>query len=196
MQDFGNWENYKCISIAECDQRLIDRFWISEDKDAEGLVYYLRSPDGAKLEEEDDTARTYVVIDTVMDCIVGYFTLRAGQCHLNVGSFFRRKYKVLPGIELAMLAVNDCYREICNPVSFSFGEMIYKKFAVPKIEAVSKLVGVKVVYIFALPYKPSLVNFYKKLGFVNPNYASGNKRRIHTMTPAFDSGCVFMFQTL
>lgn len=196
MKDLESLENYECIRISECNPALIHKFWIDPEKDADGLVYYFRSPDGALLDENNGTARTYIILDSKLDCIVGYFTLKAGQCHLNEGNWLHKRYKVLPGVELAMLAVNDRYRELYNGPSFSFGEWIFEAFVLPKIKDASQLVGIKLIYIFALPYKPKLIEFYKKLGFVNPNDSIGTKRYIHTTLPAFDRGCIFMLQTL
>lgn len=95
-----------------------------------------------------------------------------------------------------MLAVNDRYRELYNGPSFSYGEWIFEAFVLPKIKDASQLVGIKVIYIFALSYKPNLIEFYKKLGFINPNDSIGTKRYIRTTLPAFDRGCVFMLQAL
>lgn len=196
MKDLESLENYECIRISECNPALIRQFWIDPEKDADGLVYYFRAPDGAIFDESNGTARTYVILDRKLDCIMGYFTVKAGQCYLNEGGWLRKSYKVLPGVELAMLAVNDRYRELYDGPSFSFGEWIFEAFVLPKIKEASQLIGVKVIYIFALPYKPNLIEFYKKLGFINPNYTTGAKRRIRTTLPAFDRGCVFMFQIL
>ena len=196
MRDLENLENCKCVHITDCDLSLIKKFYINDDKDAQSLEYYIKSPDGAMFEEYSGQARTYVVIDTTLNCIIGYFTLRAGQCFINQGNMFKKKFHVYPGIELAMFAINDQYRELYTDKTFSFGEWIFYRYITEIAKQVAAIVGVRILYIFALPCKPKLISFYKRLGFTNPVYASGKKRYIRTIIPAFDDGCIFMCQNL
>lgn len=196
MNNVGNLENCKCIRIGECESRLLNQFWISEDKNAESLVNYLRSPRCALLEENDGTARTYVVIDEDRDCIIRYFTLRAGQCFVEKRKGFRRKHYVFPGVELAMFAINDRYKQAQGNPDFSFGEWVFRKYILPKIQESAKLIGIKMIYLFALPGKLRLVKFYENLGFQNPNNITINNKRVRTIKPAFDAGCIFMFRKI
>lgn len=196
MKDCVSLENCECIRISECSRSLLDGFYIDDEKDAKSLEYYLKFPDGAMLEELNHTARTYVIVDKTLNCIIGYFTLRAGQCNIKRGWLFRRKTFIIPGIELAMFAVNDRYRKLYAGPHFSFGEWIFYTYVSEKAIEASEIIGVKILYIFALPEKPKLISFYNKIGFVNPLYVSGKKKKVRTVIPTFDQGCIFMFQTI
>lgn len=159
------------------------------------LEYYLKSSTGALRDELNGLSRTYVVIDEDLEYIVGYFSLKAGQNHLIEGVLWNKKKYVFPGVELVMFAVNDNYREMAQN-NTSLGEWLFYAFVLPKIKEASDIIGIKQVYIFALPYKPKLIAFYKRLGFVNPRYSSDYKKKVRTIIPQFDRGCVFMIQNL
>ena len=62
------------------------------------------------------------------------------------------------------------------------------------IQEAAKLVGIKIVYIFALPYE-RLINRYRQYGFLRLDNASEDE--LHKrLKPNYDEGCVFMFQLL
>lgn len=182
--------SYECVRISQCSLELLNTFSLSTEKEAYTLECYLKDPKWAIQEELTGLARTYVICDMRLNFIVGYFTLRAGQCHIN------HSRVVEPGIELAMYAVNDSYKSFFDNLTFSFGEWIFSQFILPKAKEAASIVGVKLIYLFALPNKPRLTEFYKRLGFINPKYASDSKRRIRTIIPTFGRGCIFMFRSL
>ena len=64
----------------------------------------------------------------------------------------------------------------------------------PLIEDVSKRVGVKAIYLFALPYE-ELIQRYVQYGFIrlDAEHEADVHRRIK---PSYDDECIFMYQML
>ena len=61
-----------------------------------------------------------------------------------------------------------------------------------KLRNVADLVGVKCLYIYALP-EEKLIRYYNSLGFVRLPLDA--ETFVHThVKPAYDQGCIFMYQ--
>ena len=74
------------------------------------------------------------------------------------------------------------------------GINIFSHFIQPLIEDVSKRVGVKVIYLFSLPFE-RLIRRYMQYGF--ERLETDDETDLHKrLKPRYDEGCVFMYQML
>lgn len=156
----------------------------------EGLSTYLKLFAGD--DEEKGRAKTYIVRDVYTKEMVGYFSLKCGHVveKVKVGCF-RKERIAEPGIELANFAINENYR-ISHPKYEHLGKMIFVRFIEPMVKEVSKVVGVRYLYIFALP-EPSLINYYKTLGFTR--FPKNMEQYLYRHSkPNYDAGCIFMYR--
>ena len=179
------------LGVSENDERDILSFSV-KDPNGKGLVRYLRYM--AFPEEEAGTMRTYVVRDNFSSELVGYFSVKAGLISVNeVHTEEEETFDTIPGVEVANFAVNDTYLQN-HPELKGTGLIIFNDFIVPVIQEASKSVGVKIVYIFALPFE-RLINRYKEYGFLRLDSAS--EEELHKrLKPNYDENCIFMFQQL
>ena len=179
------------LGASEDDRRDILNF-SARDERGEGLVSYLQH--FAFSDEEEGTMRTYLVRDKRTSKLVGYFSLKAGLVSLNeTKTEMGVAFDVLPGIELANFAVNDGYIKK-NPDLRGLGISIFAKFIRPLVKNVSERVGVKVIYLFALPFD-GLIRRYSQYGF--ERLESDDETDLHKrLKPRYDEGCVFMYQML
>lgn len=196
LNELTKLDKLKCIPISECDEKLIRDFYIqtTNHKNPGYLEEYLKSGEALK-DELRRKNRTYIVVDLTVNCIVCYFSLHAGSIHYRDYRYgFRAPLVVMPGIELAMFGVNDGYRRYISGISI--GEFCFKRFIAPKVYDTAEMIGVQVLYLFALN-QPGLIRYYtEKLGFIRPTNAQGIERWNRTITPSFDRGCIFMFQKI
>ena len=185
----------------EVDAQDIDQFRI-DAPEGRGLSEYLKR--FARQEEMNRSMRTYLVRDNETDECVGYFSLKAGLISLNEfeveveddatgETHIEREFDTLPGVELANFAVNSAYVEK-YPYQKGVGYVIFKKFIIPMIDATSENVGVKMVYIFALPYG-RLMKRYERYGFCR--LSDSQETDLHKrLKPRYDESCKFMFLVL
>ena len=107
--------------------------------------------------------------------MVGYFSLKAGLISLNerqvesTDSETGEKKKVtvfdtLPGVELANFAVNSTYVHNHEELK-GLGVVIFNQFILPIVRQTSDNVGVKILYIFALPYDDLIKSYHDRYGF-------------------------------
>ncbi len=170
--------------------------------EGQGLSVYLK--EYSCDEELDRDMRTYLVRDIVTDECVGYFSLKAGLISLNeieteiedakTGEHKTiREFDTLPGVELANFAVNSSY--IKNyPYLKGVGHVIFTEFIIPMIEEAAKYVGIKMVYIYALPYD-KLIGRYMRYGFRRlPEEQENDLHR--RLKPRYDESCRFMYLLL
>jgi len=179
------------IGASDTDQVDIMNFFV-RDKRGEGLVNYLQhfaSPD-----EEEGNMRTYLVRDSQTSELAGYFSLKAGLVSLNeTKTETGADFDIVPGIELANFAVNEGYIRK-KPALKGIGATIFTDFIRPVIEDVSDRVGVKVIYLFALPFE-GLIRRYMQYGF--ERLETDDETDLHKrLKPRYDEGCVFMYQIL
>jgi len=184
---------FYCEHLTDSDEvrRLVDGFTVTDSR-GRGLVQYLQKI--ALKEELAGRMRTYLVRDAATNELVGYFSLKAGMASANEKRFlFRTKFDTVPGIELANFAVNGTYKE-AHAEYHNIGTLIFYYFIVPTVKEISEDVGVKMLYIFSLPY-PRLLQYYKTLNFERLSLM--DEYHVHRrMKPRYDRNCIFMFQLI
>ena len=179
------------LGVSENDEQDILSFTL-KDPHGQGLVDYLRLM--AFPEEDAGTMRTYIIRDTFSSEMVGYFSLKAGLISVNeVHTEEEVTFDTIPGVEVANFAVNNTY--LANhPELRGTGLIIFNDFIVPVVQEAAKSVGVKIIYIFALPFD-RLIDRYKDYGFRRLDSASEDE--LHKrLKPNYDENCIFMFQLL
>ena len=179
------------LGVSELDEQDIASFTV-KDSSGEGLVNYIQH--FAFPDEEASIMRTYVVRDIRSSELVGYFSLKAGlismnEAHTEEGTVF----DTLPGVELANFAVNNTYLKK-HPGLKGVGTVIFENFIRPIIEETSKSIGIRLIYIFALPFD-KLIHRYTQYGFARLD--SPYEDELHKrLKPQYDEDCIFMYQLL
>lgn len=198
------------LGVSERDEKDIMSFEIRDNKGA-GLLEYLQHT--AFIDEDNGTMRTYMVRDKDSSELVGYFSLKAGLISYNeheealvdeaTGEKIidertgeaktHRVFDTLPGAELADFAVNQAYIKN-HPELKGVGMVIYRKFILPIVREAAEHIGIKILYIFALPYE-ELISRYEKYGFTRLDelYEAALHNRLK---PDYDESCIFMFRML
>ena len=187
---------YDCKQIDKEYLPLLSEF--SVRKDGGNLANYICNVSGtysqALLDEENHNARTYLIIDKKTSEIAGYFALKAGNVAVNVKRrLLAKEFDSLPGVELANFAVNDAYIKR-HKNRKGLGAAIFEYCIIPKAKEAQDIIGIKFIYIFALPHA-DLIKRYEKYGFAR---LSGlQEKNTHKLIrPRYDGGCIFMYQTL
>lgn len=164
----------------------------SVHKNSGFLVEYLRRY--ANRDEEQKSARTYLVCDNLTGELVAYFSLKAGFVALReTKSLFSQYFDAEPGVELSNFAINGDYIRR-HPEAKGVGVNIIKKFVIPVTKDAAEIIGVRFLYIFALPYD-SLISHYEDIGF--SRLPATQERLIHKrIKPRYDRGCIFMYMNL
>ena len=177
------------IGTSESDQHDIMHFSVRNSR-GEGLVNYIQR--FALPDEKEGTMRTYLVRDNITSELVGYFSLKAGLVSFNeTKTETGADFDILPGI--ANFAVNEEYSRN-HPNAKGLGALIFKHLIVPIVHDVSGRIGVKVLYIFALPFE-GLIQRYVQYGFMR--LEAEHEADVHNrLKPRYDEGCVFMYQML
>lgn len=182
---------------SERDLEAIKDFYISDEK-GQGLDDYLKY-DSCD-DEERREMRTYLVRTVDGDECVGYFSLKAGLVSLNEGEEYDEDtgdavlaFDTLPGVELADFAVNSAFIDK-YPAFKGVGLLIFTEFIVPIVNLAAQFVGVKMIYIFALPYD-DLIKRYERYGFRRLSFEA--EHDLHKrLKPRYDQYCRFMYQLL
>lgn len=176
----------------------------SERDEIDIPFFSVKSPDGVGLEryihyhafpdEDAGVMRTYIVRDIYSDDIVGYFSLKAGLFSINeTEGEEKTEFDTMPGIEIANFAVNKSYIEK-NPEVNGVGMVIYSHFIRPIVEHVAKEVGVKSIYLFALPFE-KLIHRYVEYGF--SMLSDRDEKALHRrIKPSYDDSCIFMYRII
>lgn len=155
---------------------------------ARGLESYIKLQ--AEHDEVCNGSRTYLVKDATTGMLACYFSLRTGLVAV------RREddlFDTIPGVELANFAVNESYRSSGAKVA-KIGGYVFRRFILPIVRNIADLVGAQCLYIYALP-EEKLIQHYSSLGFARlpPDMESFVYSHVK---PAYDQGCVFMYQEL
>ena len=177
------FELYECRHLKEDDMDRLQEFTV---RDGGGnLANYLSSR--ALYDEQEHDARVYLVIDKETQEIAGYVAVHAKR------KLFSKEFDSVPGVELSNFAVNSSY--IKNHGNRKgLGAAIFEYCILPTARKAQEVIGIKFIYIFALPY-PDLINRYKTYGF--SRLSRLQERNTHILIrPRYDQGCVFMYQTL
>ena len=166
------------------NSELIDAFTVPNN--AHGLESYLKFQ--ATYDETGNGSRTFLVKDAETGKLACYFSLRSGLIAVCRDD---ELFDTIPAIELANFAVNDAYRAESRKIA-KIGFHVFDKFILPIVRNVADLVGVKYLYIYALP-EERLIRYYNSLGFVRLPPEAEAFVYSH-IKPAYDQGCIFMFQ--
>lgn len=162
-----------------------------------GLEVYLK--EHSQIDEIHNENRTYIVRDTETDEIAGYFSLKAGLFSIREETFLtidgkEELFETLPGVELAEFAVNKKYIKE-HPENKGCGLNIFFDLIVPIVKNVQETIGLKVLYIFALPEQNLIDRYMKEYGFRRLDKC--DEDNLHNrIKPVFDYGCVFMYQLI
>jgi len=179
------------LGASENDWKDIQDFFV-KDVRGNGLANYLKNI--AIDDENNGIMRTYLVRANNSSELVGYFSLKAGLISFNEGKSDEiADFDTLPGIELANFAVNNFYLNK-HPKLQGIGFTIFTDFIKPFVKDIAKLVGVKILYIFALPFD-GLIRQYGRYGFMR--LSAEHEVELHKrLKPRYDSECIFMYQML
>lgn len=198
------------LGVSDKDEQDIMNFTIRDEKGA-GLLKYTQF--FAFPEEDEGLMRTYMVRDNRSSELVGYFSLKAGLISYNEHDVpvvdeitgeevvdeetgekkMRRVFDTLPGVELADFAVNQTYIDN-HPDLKGVGLVIYNKFILPVVREAAETIGIKILYLFALPYE-DLIDRYKTYGF--SRLEKELEEELHKrLKPLYDDDCKFMYRML
>lgn len=170
----------------------IKSFFVAK-KTGKGLENYLKTL--AEAEEYDRSNRTYLVRDKETYEIAAYFSLHTGSFTLKdteQSDEDAEKYTV-PSVELSNFAVNSAYREK-HPEIKGLGELVFRRFIIPTVNYGAELFGIQAIHIYALP-QDELLEHYSTFGF--SRLPPEMEAYIHNhIKPAYDEGCIFMYQIL
>ena len=166
------------------NKQLVNGFIASNN--ARGLESYLKFQ--ADIDENSNGSRTYLVKDAETRKLACYFSLRSGLIAIMREDDL---FDTIPAVELANFAVNDSYRAESRKI-VKIGFHVFDKFILPIVRSVADLVGVKYLYIYALP-EERLIRYYNSLGFVRLPHDAEAFVYSH-VKPAYDQGCIFMYQ--
>ena len=211
MQKVLQTELFHCCHLDPCEDRKDVRNFTVRDEKGAGLLSYIQQQ--ASFDENSGIMRTYIVRDNETSEVVGFFSLKAGLVSCNehdvpvldevtgapvidpsTGSVkTNRVFDTLPGVELADFAVNQSYIR-SYPHQKGVGFVMYEQFILPLIRKAAELIGIKLIYIFALPYD-NLIARYEKYGFMRLEEPAESE--LHTrLKPQYDESCIFMFRML
>ena len=186
-------ELFSVVHISDdCDaERDILSFSTREDT-GQGLVEYLQT--NAIADESAWNMRTYIVRDRRASEMAGYFSLKAGLISLNeIETEDGVIFDTLPGVEVANFALNGNYLNAHSGMR-GIGKNLFTDFIIPIIEDAASRIGIRIVYIFALPIK-RLIDRYHEYGFVRLEQQAEDE--LHKrIKPFYDEGCIFMYQML
>ncbi|MBQ3334009.1 MAG: hypothetical protein IJG85_00180 [Eubacteriaceae bacterium] len=181
------------------DLQAIDAF-IIDKPEGRGLQDYFKYV--ACDDEKRNIMRTYLVRYRQTDACVGYFSLKAGLISMNESVDFVlnektgrseeiRSFDTLPGVEMANFAVNSAF-VASYPRLKGLGQIIFSEFVIPIVKQSAEQIGIKLIYIFALP-EENLIHRYETYGFqrMSPALEADFHRRLK---PRYDENCIFMYQ--
>lgn len=178
------------IDMGKSDYHDISMF-TARHHEGGNLIDYIRRH--AYRDEQDHEMRTYLVRDSETAELAGYFSLKAGMISINEKvKDGNTLFDTAPGVELANFAVNNEFITK-HPNYKGLGYLIFNDFIFPIIESVSGLIGVKLIYLFAV--NDAVVDIYTRYGF--SRLAPADEAMLnHRIKPAYDNGCIFMYQNL
>ncbi len=179
------------LGTSPSDEQDIMNFTLKNAKTGRGLLDYLQH--FAFPEEDAGVMRTYLVRFKPTDELVAYFSLKAGLVSINERETEDGiSFDTIPGVELANFAVNHSF--VKKYEINGIGSVIFENLIKQIIKNVSYDIGVKIIYLFALPYE-NLINTYSQYGF--SRLSSKSEDELHKrLKPRYDQSCIFMFQQL
>lgn len=161
--------------------------FVAIHKTGQHVVDYLKM--NAFSDESTNMMRTYLVKDVYTEELVGFFSLKAGLVSYNeFEEGEKTEFETLPGVELALFAVNKRYKEN-HPADAKIGAAIFA-LVLDVIKKTKQYIGISTLYIFSLPIE-KVINNYIRYGFkvLPPDQEEKLHRRLK---PRFDESCIFM----
>ena len=194
--------NCSHLGMTTDDEQDIMHFVIRREEGA-GLLDYIQHH--AFPEEDAGMMRTYLVRDNRSGELVAYFSLKAGLISLNereieyldseTGDKAKRiVFDTLPGVELANFAVNDGYMDNHKNLK-GVGTVVFNQFVLPLVRRSAEDIGIKILYIFALPREKLIARYKEDYGFsrLTDVYEDELHKRLK---PFYDDTCIFMYMIL
>ena len=191
--------DYYCDHIKETDLEDIKDFTVRNPEIAGNLAVYIKQ--WAWDDENEGLMRTYIVRDQVTDEIAGYFAIKAAMMSVNERKKVDHRtgkeriyFDTMPGIEIANFAVNETYIEHNEEVR-GIGVLIFYEFIYKIITGIAEMLGVKYLFIYALPYDTLIQRYMKYYHF--RRLPDALEQKLHKrIKPEYDDDCVFMYQKL
>ena len=191
--------DYYCDHIKESDLKDIKDFTVRDPERASGLEDYIKK--WAWEDEHDGLMRTYIVRDQETDELVGYFSIKAAMMSVNERKKLdwrtgrmRIYFDTMPGIEIADFAVNETYIEHNEEVR-GIGVLIFYEFIYKIVTEIAEMLGVKYLFIYALPYDTLIDRYTKYYHF--RRLPEELEQKLHKrIKPEYDDDCYFMYQKL
>lgn len=162
---------------------------------ATGLTKYFRKQ--ALKDEKEKSARNYVVKLHGTEIVIAFFTLKAGSIPFTEdveNLIFSKNTKLIPGIELVNIALNDYVLPKIKSLPFRVGEYIFHEIIEKLVLHVSSELGVKVLYLFALNKK--LATYYKTWGVKFIEDSDYNIKLNKEWQSEYSLDCIFMYKPL
>ncbi|SCZ76113.1 MULTISPECIES: hypothetical protein [Pseudobutyrivibrio] len=180
-----------CTHISEEDIDYIKEFKVISESGVgvERFINYF-----SFVHEDELLDRSYLVWMKETDEMVAFFSLRAGFVARNNMSELEDSFDSLPGIEISNFAVSKRFRDK-YPSTKGIGKVIFESIIKPIIKEASEIIGIRMIYIFALPDE-KLINYYNdSFGFSRLQEAEEQKMH-NRIRPLYDKDCIFMYQRL
>ena len=178
---------YEHLFDSSDNLRLIQDFCVSNSSGT-GLERYIKEL--AESDEQDGSARTYLVKDKFTHELVAYFSLKTGLFTIDADNGY--SYSI-SAVELSNFAVNSSYREN-HPDAKNLGSTVFAEFILPLVKYLRTFVGLQAIYIYALP-QDKLIEHYKTMGFNRLD--EEDEKFVHQhVKPKYDDGCIFMYQLI
>ena len=158
-----------------------------------GITNYFRTQ--AIKDEADFSVRNYLVKIKDTDVLIGCFTLKCGSIPYNgkaVELKFSKETKLIPGIELVNIALNDYSLKFIQRLNIKVGRNIFYDIVQPIVKHISEESGVKVLYLFAI--NKNLAEYYKTWGFYSVEDELFNKNINKTWQNEYSKDCIFMYK--
>ena len=160
---------------------------------ADGITDYFNTQ--ALNDENDYSVRSYVVKLKGTDIVIAYFTLKCGSIPFMedaINLTFSKETKLIPGIELVNIALNDKTLRIIKQLHIQVGKNIFYDIIQPIVKHVSEEIGTKVLYLFAINQK--LADYYKTWGFESVDNEPFNERLNQDWQNEYSQKCIFMYK--
>lgn len=148
-------------------------------------------------DENDNSVRNYLVKLKGTEVLIGCFSLKNGSIPYNEKSIelkFSKETKLVPGIELVNIALNDYSLKIIKQFDKKVGRNIFYDIIQPVVKHISEETGVKVLYLFAANSK--LANYYKTWGFYPVDDKSFNARLNEDWQSEYSQDSIFMYKPI
>ena len=177
-----------------CDngnEHLLKRFVAIHN--ADGITDYFQKQ--AVKDEKDFSVRNYLVKLKGTEVVIACFTLKAGSIPFTdkaINLTFSKETKLVPGIELVNIALNDLALKFIKKFPVKAGKNIFYDIIQPIVMHISQEIGTKVLYLFAANHK--LVEYYKTWGFFPVDDDSFNQRLNNDWQNEYSQKCIFMYK--